>query len=48
MTAWNVYLHGRLINTVFYLPSCDRDYVREGLINHDGYNSAIKVYRRQK
>jgi len=48
MTAWNVYLYGRLINTVFYLSSCDRDYVRDGLINHDGFNPAIEVYRKQK
>ncbi len=48
MIAWNVYLHGRLINTVFYLPSANQADVREGLIDHDGYNPSIKVYRRSK
>jgi hypothetical protein len=43
--AWNIYLNGRLIDTVFYNPDCDREYVRDGLINHDGYDSRIKVYK---
>ena len=47
MTAWNIYLNGRLIDTVFYLESCDRDYVKDGLINHDGYNPNIKVFKQR-
>lgn len=43
--AWNVYLHGKRIDTVFYSPDCDADYVRRGLINHDGYDPAIVVRR---
>ena len=43
--AWNVYLDGTLIDTVFYSPDCDAEYVRRGLIDHDGYNSAITVRR---
>lgn len=43
--AWSVYLHGRLIDTVFFTPSCDADYVRRSLIDHDGYNPAITVRR---
>ena len=43
--AWNVYLNGRLIDTVFYDADCDHWYVKNGLINHDGYNSAIIVKR---
>jgi len=39
--AWNVYLHGRLIDTVFFSPACDADYVRRSLIDHDGYHPAI-------
>ena len=45
MVAWNVYLNNRLIDTVFYMSNCDRDYVRDGLINHDGYNPRIVVCR---
>lgn len=49
MQAWDVYreiqLNGRTkrvkIDTVFYDNNCDRDYVRDGLINHDGYPEDI-------
>lgn len=47
MQAWNVYLNGRLIDTVFYDKDCDQSYVRNGLINHDGYDSRIKVFKRR-
>ena len=47
MTAWDVYLikngKERLIDTVFYDDDCGEDYVRRGLINHDGYSSSIIV-----
>ena len=42
MQAFNVYLRGKLIDTVFdesYFPND----VRQSLINHDGYNHNIKV-----
>jgi hypothetical protein len=42
-TAWNVYLQGKLIDTVFYNNDCDKEYVRNGLINHDGYDYRIEV-----
>ena len=45
MTAWNVYLHGRLIDTVFYDNDCEHWYVKDGLINHDGYHSNIRVFK---
>jgi len=45
MTAWNVYLGRKLIDTVFYDNSCDHWYVRNGLINRDGYNPAICVVK---
>ena len=52
--AWDVFLreywngyhikpHYKLIDTVFYSPDCDATYVRDSLINHDGYSSAIVV-----
>jgi len=48
--AFNVYLNGKLIDTVFYSPnvSVDCDEVKRSLINHDGYNSAIQVRRVRK
>jgi hypothetical protein len=47
MTAWNVYLGDYMITTVFYTKDCTAEYVRQTLINHDGYPSAITV-RKQK
>ena len=41
----NVYSGGKLIDSVFYVPSADADYVRRGLIDHDGYPSDIRVRR---
>jgi hypothetical protein len=43
MKAWDVKLNGETIDTVFYDDDCDADYVRRGLIEHDGYDSAIEV-----
>jgi hypothetical protein len=46
MQAWDVYRKFNLTNnktrrvkidTVFYDDNLDRDYVRDSLINHDGY-----------
>lgn len=49
MIAYRVYLDGRWIDTVFYLKS-DRttvEDVRNSLINHDGYSSAIVVRKER-
>lgn len=46
--AWNVYLGGRLINTVYFTPDCDAEYVRRSLINHDGYDARITVRSREQ
>jgi len=45
--GWEVMLGGKVITTVFYDLSCDADYVKRSLIDHDGYNSGITV-RKQK
>ena len=47
-TAWNVYLNGRLIDTVFYDSDCTRDYVTRGLIEHDGYSPRIRVCKSRR
>lgn len=41
--GWDVILDGKVIDTVFYQPSCDADYVRRSLIDHDGLDSRIEV-----
>ncbi len=41
--AWDVYLDGRCIDTVFYRPDYDRDAVKRSLVDHDGYHPAIIV-----
>lgn len=40
---WKVYLNGQEIDIVYYTASCDADYVRRSLIDHDGYDPAITV-----
>lgn len=45
MVAWNVYLKRKLIDTVFYEADCDKNYVKESLVNHDGYNPGITVQK---
>jgi len=41
--AWNIYLMGKKIDTVYYDKNCDSQYVKESLINHDGYHPNIEV-----
>lgn len=43
MNSWNVVVDGQVIDTVFYHSSCDADYVRRTLIEHDGYPGDIEV-----
>ena len=40
--AFNVYLNGKLIDTVWF-TGYTADEARESLINHDGYDSRIKI-----
>jgi len=47
-TKWNVYLNGKLIDSVFYNTNCDADYVKNSLINHDGYDTRISVRKCNK
>jgi len=41
--GWNVYLYGRLIDTVFYDDDMSADVVYHSLVNHDGYDYHIEV-----
>lgn len=46
--AWNVYLNGKLIDTVFCSHGGSAADVRRSLINHDGYDVSITVRRSNK
>ncbi len=41
--SWNVFRNGKLIDRVFFTKNCDQKYVRDSLINHDGYPVDIVV-----
>lgn len=47
MIAYNVYLRRKLIDTVF-TSDTDKESVRKSLINHDGYDSNIRVTKARK
>lgn len=47
MIAWNVYLNGKLIDTVFDRET-DANEVKKSLINHDGYDHRIIVRKARK
>lgn len=44
--GWNVRNHrGRVIDTVFFLPTATSDEVWRQLVSHDGYPASISVER---
>jgi hypothetical protein len=45
MVAWDVYLGRKWVDTVYYTPDCDAEYVRKGLIDRDGYHPGIQVVK---
>jgi len=47
MQAFDVYLRGRLIDTVF-ANGYDSEEMRRSLINHDGYDPRIRVVTPRK
>lgn len=40
---WDVYRNSKLIDRVWFTKNCDLQYVRDSLINHDGYPVDIVV-----
>jgi len=46
MTAFEVFLKGRHINTVYYLEGMSSMQVKQSLIEHDGYRRDITVSKR--
>jgi len=47
-TKWNVYLGNKLIDSVFGYETYTADEVRKSLVNHDGYDSGIRVVKARK
>ena len=51
MIKWLVYLYSmksyrlECIDEVYFTKDCDAEYVRNSLVNHDGYSYAIKVVK---
>lgn len=45
MIFWDVYHNGKLIDSVPYDENCTYEYVKKGLIDHDGYNPSIEIRR---
>lgn len=48
MVCWAVIRGRRIIDWVYFRPECDAEYVRNSLINHDGYPADIRVAKEQK
>jgi hypothetical protein len=46
--AWNVYLNGKKIDTVFCSVKDDPSDVKRSLVEHDGYDQNITVRRSNK
>lgn len=43
MRAWNILIDGEIFDTVFFDDDCDKVYVYESLVNHDGFPSGIEI-----
>ena len=43
MNTWDVYLNGERIDTVWFADVMDASEVKASLVDHDGYNPAIRV-----
>jgi DNA-binding MltR family transcriptional regulator len=41
--AFDVYWKGKLVDTVFFNDDCDAEYVKQSLVDHDGYQPDINV-----
>lgn len=43
MNTFNVYLDGKLVETVFWVINVEAEEVKRSLIDHDGFNPSIEV-----
>lgn len=46
MQAWDVFLLGNYVDTVFFVQTCDELYVLDSLINHDGMDNRINIIKQ--
>ena len=44
---WDVYLNGKIIDSLYCDKNCDEWSIKDGLINHDNYHPNIKIRRRK-
>ena len=44
--TFDVYLNGKLIDTIFCSDSMTKEEAKDGLVNHDGYNPNISLRHR--
>lgn len=47
-TAWKVMLNGKEIDVVYYDNDMDADEIKQGLVDHDGYDPDIKLIKESK
>jgi len=48
MVKFNVYLYGKLIDSVFYNINITSQEVKKSLVDHDGYNPNITIKQVKK
>ena len=49
MTSWDVFDPlNKKIDTVFFNPDLNKEWVKDSLVNHDGYDANITVKESQK
>jgi len=48
MVCWLVFGGGTVIDKVFYLEGFDKEYIKDTLVNHDGYPPYITVRREHE
>jgi hypothetical protein len=46
--GWNVYLRGKLIDTVFFTTDYTAEEVKRSLVQHDGYDPGITMRRERR
>lgn len=48
MKEWAVFLNKKKIDSVFFDKDCDKEYVKNALIEHDGYDPEIVILERKE
>lgn len=48
MKVYNIYIHGKWIDTTFFSDNVTKEEAYDNLVNHDGYDPEIVVRAAQK